>query len=241
MMSTSNEGGDALAERIEPGKLDMKLEVVTVAVTDVDRAKRFYQRLGWRLDADIVVGDHFRVVQLTPPHSACSVAFGKGLTSADPGSAQRLILAVQDVDAVREDLVRRGIEVSGVFHLAGGPVPGPDPERRSYQSYVSFSDPDGNAWLLQEIRTRLPGREWEDRDAEGGSMSSTNATGALAELLHETSLRHGSFEAVAPQHDWWDWYAAYVTARQEGRAPDDAATAANRYMADVRHVVVPAS
>jgi catechol 2,3-dioxygenase-like lactoylglutathione lyase family enzyme len=141
---------------------DMKLEVVTVPVSDVDRAKRFYESLGWRLDADIVVGENFRVVQLTPPHSACSVAFGKGVTTADPGSAQRLILAVDDIDAAREDLVRRGAEVSGVFHLDGGPVPGPDPEGRSYQTYVSFSDPDGNAWLLQEIKTRLPGREWED-------------------------------------------------------------------------------
>jgi catechol 2,3-dioxygenase-like lactoylglutathione lyase family enzyme len=140
----------------------MKLEVVTLAVSDVDRAKAFYQSLGWRLDADIVRGDNFRVVQLTPPHSACSVSFGKGVTKAAPGSAERLILAVDDIDAAREALVRRGAEVSGVFHLDGGPVPGPDPEGRSYQTYASFSDPDGNAWLLQEIKTRLPGREWED-------------------------------------------------------------------------------
>jgi catechol 2,3-dioxygenase-like lactoylglutathione lyase family enzyme len=142
--------------------VDMKLEVVTLAVSDVDRAKAFYQSLGWRLDADIVRGDNFRVVQLTPPHSACSVSFGKGVTKAAPGSAERLILAVDDIDAAREALVRRGAEVSGVFHLDGGPVPGPDPEGRSYQTYASFSDPDGNAWLLQEIKTRLPGREWED-------------------------------------------------------------------------------
>jgi catechol 2,3-dioxygenase-like lactoylglutathione lyase family enzyme len=146
----------------EPGTIDMKLEVVTLPVSDVDRAKRFYQSLGWRLDADIVRGDDFRAVQLTPYHSACSIAFGKGLTTAEPGSAQRLELVVADIDAVRDDLVRRGVEVSEVFHLDGGRVPGPDPERRSYQTYASFSDPDGNAWLLQEIKVRLPGREWQD-------------------------------------------------------------------------------
>ena len=141
---------------------DMKLEVVTLPVSDVDRAKRFYEDLGWRMDADIVVGEDFRVVQVTPPHSQCSIAFGKGLTTAEPGTVQRLILAVDDIDAAREGLISRGAEVSEVFHLAGGRVPGPDPQGRSYQTYASFSDPDGNAWLLQEIKTRLPGREWED-------------------------------------------------------------------------------
>jgi catechol 2,3-dioxygenase-like lactoylglutathione lyase family enzyme len=141
---------------------EMKLEVVTLPVSDVDRAKSFYESLGWRMDADIVRGDDFRAVQLTPPHSQCSIAFGKGLTTAEPGTAQRLILAVDDIDAAREELVGRGAAVSEVFHLAGGRVPGPDPEGRSYQTYASFSDPDGNAWLLQEIKTRLPGREWED-------------------------------------------------------------------------------
>ena len=161
-MSSAGVGTDTATEIAEVGTVDMKLEVVTLPVSDVDRAKAFYQSLGWRLDADIVVGENFRVVQVTPPHSACSVAFGKGVTTAEPGSAQRLILAVDDIDAAREDLVRRGADVSGVFHLDGGPVPGPDPEGRSYQTYASFSDPDGNAWLLQEIKTRLPGREWED-------------------------------------------------------------------------------
>jgi len=142
--------------------VDMKLEVVTLPVSDVDRAKRFYQSLGWRLDADIVRGDAFRVVQVTPPHSNCSIAFGKGVTTGEPGSVQRLLLAVSDINAAREDLVRRGIEVSEVFHLAGGRVPGPDPEGRSYQTYASFSDPDGNGWQLQEITARLPGREWDD-------------------------------------------------------------------------------
>jgi catechol 2,3-dioxygenase-like lactoylglutathione lyase family enzyme len=146
----------------EVGTVDMLLEVVTLPVSDVDRAKDFYQSLGWRLDADIVVGENFRVVQLTPPHSACSISFGKGVTTGEPGSLRRLILAVSDIDAAREALLSRGAEVSGVFHLDGGPVPGPDPEGRSYQTYASFSDPDGNQWLLQEIKTRLPGREWED-------------------------------------------------------------------------------
>src|SRR5215471_10084145 len=146
----------------EAGTVDMKLEVVTLPVSDVDRAKSFYQSLGWRLDADIVVGDAFRVVQLTPTHSACSIAFGKGVTTGEPGSVKRLILAVEDVDAARESLSGCGVEVSDVFHLAGGLVHGPDPENRSYQSYASFSDPDGNEWLLQEITTRLPGREWDD-------------------------------------------------------------------------------
>jgi catechol 2,3-dioxygenase-like lactoylglutathione lyase family enzyme len=144
------------------GTIDMKLEVVALPVSDVDRAKRFYESLGWRLDIDLVRGDAFRVVQLTPPHSNCSISFGKGLITSEPGSVQRLELVVYDVDEAREDLIRRGVEVSEVFHIDGGPVPGPDPARRSYQSYASFSDPDGNGWLLQEIRTRLPGREWED-------------------------------------------------------------------------------
>jgi catechol 2,3-dioxygenase-like lactoylglutathione lyase family enzyme len=146
----------------EVAATDMKLEVVTLPVSDVDRAKDFYQSLGWRLDADIAPSDTFRVVQLTPPHSACSVAFGKGVTTGEPGSVHRLILAVDDIDASRADLAERGTEVSEVFHLAGGRVPGRDPQNRSYQTYASFSDPDGNEWLLQEITTRLPGREWED-------------------------------------------------------------------------------
>ena len=142
--------------------VDMALEVVTLPVSDIDRAKAFYESLGWRTDADIVAGDAFRVVQVTPPHSACSISFGKGLTTAEPGSAQRLLLVVRDIEAARAELIDRGVEVSEIFHLAGGRVPGPDPERRSYQSYASFSDPDGNGWQLQEITTRLPGREWED-------------------------------------------------------------------------------
>jgi catechol 2,3-dioxygenase-like lactoylglutathione lyase family enzyme len=161
-MSSTDASSNTPMEMPEPGAIDMKLEVVTLPVTDVDGAKRFYQNLGWRMDADIVVGDAFRAVQLTPTHSASSIAFGKGLTTDEPGSVQRLLLAVSDIDAARADLISRGAEVSEVFHLAGGRVPGPDPQGRSYQTYASFSDPDGNGWLLQEIKTRLPGREWED-------------------------------------------------------------------------------
>jgi len=147
--------------------MDMKLEVIVVPVADVDRAKKFYTDLGWREDADFAAGDDFRVVQMTPPGSPCSVIFGTGLTTAAPGSVQGLHLVVQDIEAARDELVRRGVEVSGVFHDTGGVfhhagtdarVAGPDPDRRSYGSFVSFGDPDGNGWLLQEITTRLPGR-----------------------------------------------------------------------------------
>jgi catechol 2,3-dioxygenase-like lactoylglutathione lyase family enzyme len=153
------------ATGVEP--VDMKLEVVVLPVSDVDRAKQFYQRLGWRLDADVRTGDDFRVVQLTPRGFTASILFGDGVTSAAPGSADSLVLAVYHIDAARDELVGHGVDVSEVFHDAGGVfhhagtearVPGPDPERRSYASWASFSDPDGNGWVLQELRTRLPGR-----------------------------------------------------------------------------------
>jgi catechol 2,3-dioxygenase-like lactoylglutathione lyase family enzyme len=148
----------------------MRLEVVVVPVSDVDRARRFYEMLGWRLDADYSAGDGFRVVQLTPPASECSIIFGSGITSAEPGSADSLVLAVYDIDVAREQLIGQGVDVSEVFHDAGGVFhhagtearsAGPDPQGRSYASWASFSDPDGNSWLLQEIKTRLPGREWK--------------------------------------------------------------------------------
>jgi catechol 2,3-dioxygenase-like lactoylglutathione lyase family enzyme len=141
--------------------VDMKLEVVTVPVSDVDRAKSFYESLGWRMDIDLVVSDDLRTVQMTPPHSQCSIHFGKGLTIAEPGSLDRLFLAVEDIDAARDDLVSRGVEVSEVYEQR---PPGFEQEGRSYFAYADFSDPDGNGWLLQEITTRLPGREWEDGD-----------------------------------------------------------------------------
>jgi catechol 2,3-dioxygenase-like lactoylglutathione lyase family enzyme len=157
---TGTEVSSSPAPTPEAAIVDLKLEVVTLPVSDVDRAKRFYQSLGWRLDADIARGAAFRAVQFTPPRSPCSIAFGQGLTTDEPGSMQRLILAVTDIDAARAELVSRGVAVSEVFHLDGGRVPGPDPEGRSYQTYASFSDPDGNGWLLQQITARLPGREW---------------------------------------------------------------------------------
>ena len=138
--------------------VDMNLEVVTLPVSDVDRAKSFYESLGWRLDIDLVVSDDVRTVQFTPPHSGCSIQFGKGGTTAEPGSAQGLILVVGDIDAVREDLVSRGVEVSEVQEAR---PPGFDSPGRSYFARASFNDPDGNRWVLQEITTRLPGREWE--------------------------------------------------------------------------------
>ena len=150
----------ASTQATDVGTIDMKLEVVTVAVSDVDRSKRFYQSLGWRLDADFAVGDDFRIVQFTPLHSQCSIHFGKGLTSSEPGSAQRMILAVKDIDSARAELVSRGVDVDEVYETR---PPGLESQAdRSYFAYASFRDPDGNGWLLQQITKRLPGREWED-------------------------------------------------------------------------------
>ena len=161
-MSSADRGTETSAGIPQVGTIDMKLEVVTLPVSDVDRAKRFYQSLGWRLDADFEFGE-VRGVQLTPPRSQASISFGTGLTTAAPGSAQRMELVVSDIEAARADLIRRGVEVSELFHRDGASlVPGPDPQRRSYLTYASFSDPDGNGWLLQEVNTRLPGRAWED-------------------------------------------------------------------------------
>src|SRR5436190_5608838 len=145
----------------EVGTVDMKLEVVTLPVSDVDRAKEFYLSLGWRLDIDLVVSDDFRQVQMTPPHSQCSIHFGKGITAMEPGSLEKLYLAVDDIDAARQDLISRGVDVSEVEEQPKPPG-FPDLPGRSYFAYASFSDPDGNGWLLQEVTTRLPGREWED-------------------------------------------------------------------------------
>ncbi len=222
---------------VDPG--DMKLEVVVIGVSDVDRAKAFYENLGWRLDADFAVSADFHVVQMTPHNSEASIIFGKGITSAKPGSADSLVLAVDDVDAARDDLVARGVEVSEVFHYAGGPfnntvenprIGGRDPEGRSYYSFASFEDPDGNGWLLQEITTRFSGREWEATRARATDVAT------LAELLHETEEHHGHYEKTHAEHHWWDWYAPYLSARQQGRSPEEAATAADRYMEEVLHV-----
>jgi catechol 2,3-dioxygenase-like lactoylglutathione lyase family enzyme len=222
-------------EKVQP---DMKLEVVLLGVSDVDRAKAFYENLGWRLDIDIAAGD-FRGVQMTPHNSEASIIFGKGITPAKPGSAHSLVLAVDDVDAARDDLIARGVDVSEVFHYAAGPfnnavknprVGGRDPQGRSYFSFASFEDPDGNGWLLQEIQTRLPGREWPSTQAR------VTDTATLAELLRETSEHHDHYEKTHAEHHWWDWYAPYLSARQNGGSPEEAAAAANRYMDEEVHV-----
>jgi catechol 2,3-dioxygenase-like lactoylglutathione lyase family enzyme len=202
--------------------MDTKLEVVIVPVSDVDKAKEFYTGLGWREDADIVAGDQFRIVQLTPPGSGCSISFGTGVTTMAPGSQQGLLLVVEDIEAARAELVERGAPVSEVFHGAQGRfrpddpgvrLQGRDPEGSSYRSHAVFSDPDGNGWVLQEVTTRLPGREWAEPQAD---------VGTLAELLREAEEHHGRYEAAAPKHHWWDWYAAFVVARGQGRSPEEA-------------------
>ena len=195
--------------------VDLKLEVVVLPVSDVDRTKRFYESLGWRLDADFVAGDTWRGVQMTPPGSPCSIHFGKGITTAAPGSVKNLYLVVSDIEAAREALIARGATVSEAFHFTafgGPPVPGREPNGRSYGTYASFSDPDGNSWLLQEIKTRLPGRGFSNLDVA-----------SLTALLRETEEHHGQYEATAPKHHWSDWYAAYIVAREQGKTPEDAA------------------
>lgn len=215
------------------GSIEMKLEVVALGVADIDRAKAFYEGLGWRLDADISVGDDFRVVQLTPPGSECSIHFGKGVTVAVPGSLDHLFLVVDDIDAARADLLAHGVDVSEVFHREGeNPrVGGRDPEDRPYSAYASFEDPDGNGWLLQEIKTRLPGREWESKPAKAVDIAT------LAGFLSEAEERHGNYEKTHVAHHWWDWYAPYLSARQNGESPEEAVAAANRYMDEVKHVL----
>jgi catechol 2,3-dioxygenase-like lactoylglutathione lyase family enzyme len=197
--------------------VDMKLEVVVIPVSDVDRAKRFYGGLGWRLDADFVTGDEFRVVQFTPPGSPCSIHFGTartGVGSAVPGSAQGLYLVVSDIHAARAELVDRGADVSEVFHRFGreGRLSGPDPERRSYSSFVSFSDPDGNGWLIQEVTARLPGR------VDAGDTTFTSST-ELASALRRAEAAHGEHEKRTGQRDadWPNWYAEYIVREQAGQ------------------------
>jgi catechol 2,3-dioxygenase-like lactoylglutathione lyase family enzyme len=190
--------------------VDLKLEAIAIPVSDVDRAKAFYGSLGWTLDADFRVGKDFRAVQLTPPGSPCSIHLS---TTAAPGSAQGMFLVVSDIEAARGELIARGVDVSEVFHFDGDhrPVPGPDPKLPSYGSYAAFSDPDGNRWVLQQVKTRLPGR----------GLSLDVAT--LTELFQETEKHHGAYEPTAPKHHWSGWYAAYVVARARGRTPDEAA------------------
>jgi catechol 2,3-dioxygenase-like lactoylglutathione lyase family enzyme len=213
-MGSTQTSNDKATPSPAAAAVDLKLEVVVIPVSDVDRSKRFYESLGWRVDADFAARDDWRVVQMTPPGSPCSIHFGKGITTMTPGSVRNSYLVVSDMAAARAELLARGAEVSEVFHFAGfgGPrVAGPNPEGRSYANLATFSDPDGNSWLLQEIKTRLPGR----------GLASDVAT--LAELLREAEMRHGSYEPTGPKHHWSEWYAAYIIARERGRTPDEAA------------------
>lgn len=203
--------------------VDMKLEAVVIPVADVDRAKRFYGGLGWRLDADFPFDNGFRVVQFTPPGSGCSVQFGTNITAAAPGSAQGLYLIVADIEAARDELFARGAEVSEVFHPetpgaqfqpdgTSERVRGPSPDRTSYRSFATFSDPDGNSWLLQEVTVRLPGR------VDAGATSFTSST-ELAAALRRAAAAHDEHEKRTGQHDagWPDWYAEYIVREQAGK------------------------
>ena len=195
--------------------IEMQLEVVMIPVADVDRAKRFYGTLGWRLDADFVRGDAFRIVQFTPPGSTCSIHFGKGVTNATPGSVRGTYLVVSDIHAARAELLSRGANVSEVFHrgVGEGPQDGRDPQGRSYTSFASFSDPDGNSWLLQEITERLPGRVDPD-------VTMFPSASALAEALRKVASAHGEHEKATGQRDenWPEWYAQYLVTHAGDRA-----------------------
>ena len=210
---------------MESTPLDLKLEVVVIPVSDVDRAKRFYTGLGWRLDGDFSGADNWRGVQFTPPGSPCSIQFGTANTAA-PGSFKNMYLVVSDIEAARADLIRRGAEVSEAFHFDGfgGPrVSGRAPKEASYQTYATFSDPDGNTWLVQEITTRFPGRGLSNLDVA-----------TLTELLKEAERAHGDYEPTAPKHHWSGWYAAYIVARQQGKPPEEAFKEGVRHMEPTR-------
>jgi catechol 2,3-dioxygenase-like lactoylglutathione lyase family enzyme len=223
-MSSAQVSGRGVAEKAGTRTGDMKLEAVVIPVSDVDRSKEFYGRLGWRLDADFSFDNGFRVVQFTPPGSGCSVQFGTNMTPAPPGSAQSLYLIVSDIDAARDELIRRGVDVSDVFHAGtpgaqfqpdgtSGRISGHAPEDATYSSFATFSDPDGNTWLLQLITTRLPGRI----DAAETAFAST---ADLANAMRRAEVAHGEHEKRTGEADpnWPDWYAAYMVAEQAGEA-----------------------
>jgi catechol 2,3-dioxygenase-like lactoylglutathione lyase family enzyme len=205
-MSITDNQGEAAVETPRARKIDLKLEAIATVVADVDRTKRFYSDLGWRLDADIA-GEGFRVLQFTPPGSPCSAIFGSGITAAN-------YLIVSDIEAARAELAGSGVDISEVYHYAadGRRVSGPDPERRSYASWASFSDPDGTGWSLQEITQRLPGR------VETGDTTFTSSP-ELAAALRRAAAAHGEHEKRTGQHDdnWPDWYAEYIVREQSGR------------------------
>ena len=197
--------------------VDLKLEVVAIPVADIDRAKAFYAKLGWTVDADFMVGKDFRAVQLTPPGSPSSIHLDP---TGVPGSAHGMFLVVSDIEAARRELNARGADVSDVFHFDGEhhPVPGPDPQGPSYRSFASFSDPDGNRWVLQQVNARLPGR----------GLSNDLAT--LTDLLRDAEEHHGQYEPTAPKHHWSGWYAAYVLAREQGKTPEEAVKVATLHI-----------
>jgi catechol 2,3-dioxygenase-like lactoylglutathione lyase family enzyme len=216
-MNSTQMRNETKIANVRTRQVDLKLEVVIIPVSDVERAKRFYGgSLGWRLDGDFIVGDDFRGIQFTPPGSPCSIHFGKGLTSAVPGSAQGLFLVVSDIEAARAELVDRDVDVSEVIHRAGPGKPalsGPDPEHHSYASFASFSDPDGNQWLLQEVTARLPGRV----DADVTTFTSSTE---LATALRRAAAAHGEHEKRTPgqkHDDWPDWYAEFMFSEQTGK------------------------
>lgn len=226
-MSTTQLSSETTTPAIAPAATAQRFEVTAIPVADVDRAKAFYLGLGWRLDIDFEPAPGKRGVQFTPPGSPASIQFGKGInTMTEP--LQGMILAVDDIEAARADLIARGGDVGEIFHIEPdkGPVVGKDPENHPYANRASFADPDGNQWVLQEITERLPGRVERTDPAP------------LAELLAETALHHGEFEAIAAPHNWWDWYAAYLAARQDGDTPGQADKAADAYMAEAYGVAV---
>ena len=223
-------GSAGSAETAELSTIDMNLEVVTLPVSDVDRAKSFYQSLGWRFDIDLVVSDDVRTVQFTPPHSECSIQFGKGGTTAEPGSAQAMFLVVEDIDAARDELDQpRRRRQRG----AGGAAPG---LRRAGGGALVL-----RAGVVQRPRRQPLGAAGDHDPAPRPGMGGLTWTSPRSRsCCTRPPMRHGSFEAVAPPHDWWDWYAAYMDARQSGSTPDEASAAAGRYMAEVKDVVVSA-
>jgi catechol 2,3-dioxygenase-like lactoylglutathione lyase family enzyme len=219
-MSGTQMSKERTSQTPEPATVETKLEVVVIPVSDVERAKQFYAGLGWRVDADFSNGADWRLVQLTPPGSACSVMFGKGVTPSAPGSVQGTFLVVEDVEAARADLIAHGATVSEVFHFSAGlrfygtqdRVPGPSPDGSSYKNWATFSDPDGNGWMIQQVTTRLPGRGFSGLDVA-----------TMTELLREAEEQHGHYEPTAPKHHWSLFYAAYMVARERGKTPEEAA------------------